>query len=85
MSEPGPGAASGGSSIGYREVLRSFARYTTSERGPVGTALAIPAAGDPADRNLEQVGAILRRLDLDREAILALRYETRAILAKLAA
>lgn len=36
-------------------------------------------------RNLEQVGRILERLDLDQADIVQLRTETRAILARLAA
>lgn len=38
-----------------------------------------------ARRNLEQVGQILRRLELDRTEIAELREETRTILARLAA
>lgn len=38
-----------------------------------------------ARRDLEQVGQILRRLELDRAEIAQLREETRVILARLAA
>lgn len=85
MRESELGSACAGDPLGYRDVLQSFARSTAGERGPVSTALAIHAASEQASQNLEQVGVILRRLDLDRECILALRAETRATLAELAA
>lgn len=83
--EPVGHAGSGGDPTCYRDVLRCFARHVMRARGPVGTALAMHAASEQASRNLEQVGLILRRLDLDREGILALRSETRTLRAELAA
>jgi hypothetical protein len=83
--EPGACGASGGNPTCYRDALRCFAGHVMREPGPVGMALALHAASEQVSQNLEQVGAILRRLDLDREGILALRHETRAILAELAA
>jgi hypothetical protein len=40
---------------------------------------------DEYDGDLEQVGRILHRLDLDQAEIVRLRTETRAVLAELAA
>ncbi len=59
------------------------------ECGPAGMALRLDSCLDfdeiVARQNLEQVGRILRRLELDRAEILELRTETRTILAELAA
>jgi hypothetical protein len=73
----------------YLNTNPHFAQHTLRERGaptlawPLGRLEAEYEA--VASRHLEQVGRILRRLDLDQAEILRLRSETRAILAELAA
>lgn len=81
----------------YSDIIRepdpwtggySFAESMVREVGPLSTALSLKAPEyyeGVARRNLERVGDILRRLDLQKADILELRMETRAILADLAA
>lgn len=56
---------------------------------PAGDGPAVLTEPDPAEalvrHHLEQVGAILRRMDLDMVEIARMRTETRARLARLAA
>ena len=62
--------------------------FVIRECGPAGMALRLDRLDYDeivARQNLEQVGRILHRLDLDMAEILELRTETRAILAELAA
>lgn len=64
-----------------------FGQHTLRERA-LGVAWPLDTAEYEevvARQNLEQVGRILARLELDRAEILELRTETRAILAGLAA
>lgn len=72
----------------YFDTSRPFAQYTVRERGAVSLMWPIDTPEFQevvARQNLEKVGHILHRLDLDQAAIVQLRDETRAILAELAA
>ena len=85
--EPEIDPASGRKPV-YFDTSRPFAQYTVREGGAVSLMWPIDTpefAEMVARRNLEQVGHILHRLDLDQADIVQLRDETRAILAELAA
>lgn len=72
----------------YFNTSRPFAQYTLREGSAVSLMWPIDTpefAEVIARQNLEQVGRILQRLDLDQADIVRLRAETRAILAELAA
>lgn len=65
-----------------------FGQDTLRERGAASAAWPLDTAEYQevvARQNLEQVGRILQRLELDQADIVQLRSETRAILAELAA
>ena len=67
-----------------------FGQFTLRERYAADLPWPLAGVHDGPDeaavsRNLEQVGVILRRLDLDKRDIVRLRTETRAILDGLAA
>lgn len=72
----------------YFNTSRPFAQHTLRERGAASLMWPVdtPEFHEVVARqNLEQVGRILQRLDLDQADIVQLRAETRAILAELAA
>jgi hypothetical protein len=95
--EPQPGEApdrhpGNGTGPVYFKPRRNFAQMTLREHGAFAPALAWPLGAVESDpdeavvqHNLEQVGAILQRLELDQVEIVRLRTETRARLARLAA
>lgn len=85
--EPDESSPSGRAPVYFRPRPHS-GQFTLRERA--AHSVAWPLDTDEylafeATRNLEQVGHILRRLELDQADIVQLRTETRAILAGLAA
>jgi len=69
--------------FGHHSLRESYVNDLTWPLGHMGFEEARHAA--EARYNLEQVGHILHRLELDQADIIQLRTETRAILAGLAA
>lgn len=79
---------SGCGTVDYRERRHDSGFVGVRERPAPGATWQVNPteyAQFQIQRNLEQVGRILKRLELDQADIVQLRTETRAILAELAA